>query len=1131
MQWQPLTNDTQISDDEQDTDRVLIRKKGDKYIAHSSIEDYQYRPLEFEDVPLYTWMRLMEKSKLSLTKRKKLAALEVNAYNTPTEDGQESNSDLMDNGSKSDEDGISTNTHGQSAAAFEQGRFVAKHPDRNSHTVRLLVDDNLRVPMFLGGPLPRHDRGDREDYCMTMLTLFKPWRTGLDLKNVEVSWNDTFAIHEFNMSAREKMKFFNTKYECLDAKDDYRAQRKAASQGITFDWMQGGDGRAPIHAFDDETDFDNDLYTDLFLADNTEKSRHELRHDQSVKSIKELMMQSGWMDSCIGGLPDVVTAAYVPSATHTAARWQAIVKSKKEELIALKHQDLPETEEAHGDIVVESSNKVRIVDLEWLQKSYRAADLNVRDLIDQVVAEHKLNPEQERAFRTVANHASCDNPGRLQMYLGGMGGTGKSEVLKAIAEFFERRHESYRFIVVAPTGSAASLLNGSTYHSVFGITDFNDNERLNLRSDSATKAKLMGVDYVFVDETSMLSCRDLYLISESASRARGRSDEPFGGLNLIFAGDFAQLPPVNGSALYSRSVGTQRNPKSSVKLQQEVIGKALWHLTTVVVMLTENMRQLSKSEDDDKLRLALENMRYKACTDDDIAYLKTRVAGRAPTAPKLASKEFRNVPVITAHNLQKDHINLLGAERFASENGQKLTSFYSIDRYRTGTADITTKAARAKNRNVINNTRHSDRIPDEQQEVIWALEPKYTGHKAGRLDLCIGMPVMLRYNEATECCMTNGANAIVVGWKSDTDESRPSLDALFVKLLNPPRDVQLDGLPLNVVPLVKRTDRIEVVLKNGNKICITRQQIPILLNFALTDYGAQGQTRKQNPVDLRNCGSYRGFYVALSRSATSKGLIIVSDFTENAHMIQGGLEGFVRQEYRELELLNEITKLKYEGKLPDNIHGHRRNTLIRQYQAWAGLGTAPKGIHRTITWSAESPMTALEPIKDDQWTMLGAGVKSKPADDTSQRQAFVNRVCVPALGSSAIVVSPAKKHALNDLADPRPAKKFKSKSAEDEECPIGFIQDNQNYSCAYDALFNILRGVWSEHKSIWTKAFNILNPFMYKFTEGLRQHDRGDISLVTVRNRVRRMLHNLHAETFPYGESDCLINNLALGLG
>lgn len=61
----------------------------------------------------------------------------------------------------------------------------------------------------------------------------------------------------------------------------------------------------------------------------------------------------------------------------------------------------------------------------------------------------------------------------------------------------------------------------------------------------------------------------------------------------------------------------------SVKAQEEAIGKALWHQITTVVMLKENMRQKTQTPEDGKLRTALENMRYKACTQDDIRFLRT----------------------------------------------------------------------------------------------------------------------------------------------------------------------------------------------------------------------------------------------------------------------------------------------------------------------------------------------------------------------------------------------------------------------------------------------------------------------------------------------------------------------------
>ena len=82
---------------------------------------------------------------------------------------------------------------------------------------------------------------------------------------------------------------------------------------------------------------------------------------------------------------------------------------------------------------------------------------------------------------------------------------------------------------------------------------------------------------------------------------------------------------------------------------------------TTVVILRENMRQKTQTPEDAKLRTALENMRYAACTPEDIIFLKTRIAGRRPEQPKLSSKEFRNVSIITALNAQKDRINELGS--------------------------------------------------------------------------------------------------------------------------------------------------------------------------------------------------------------------------------------------------------------------------------------------------------------------------------------------------------------------------------------------------------------------------------------------------------------------------------------
>ena len=173
---------------------------------------------------------------------------------------------------------------------------------------------------------------------------------------------------------------------------------------------------------------------------------------------------------------------------------------------------------------------------------------------------------------------------RTQDIVGGMVGTGKSQVFKALLHFFNERSESHHFMVLAPTRMAAVLLNGLTYHSALGINDRNSEDRGN-KHLTQIRARLSGMDYVFIDEVSMISCCDLFRISAQMARATLNYDDPFGGLNIIFASDFVQLSPVKGNSLYSGSVGTTLVDGMSVAKQEEAIGKALWHQVTNVVIL------------------------------------------------------------------------------------------------------------------------------------------------------------------------------------------------------------------------------------------------------------------------------------------------------------------------------------------------------------------------------------------------------------------------------------------------------------------------------------------------------------------------------------------------------------------
>ena len=77
-------------------------------------------------------------------------------------------------------------------------KLLPQHPFAMTHASRWLAPQKAQVPNFIGAAIPWCDQGDHEYYCSTMLTLFKPWRTGLNLKTDDETWNDAFTSHEFS---------------------------------------------------------------------------------------------------------------------------------------------------------------------------------------------------------------------------------------------------------------------------------------------------------------------------------------------------------------------------------------------------------------------------------------------------------------------------------------------------------------------------------------------------------------------------------------------------------------------------------------------------------------------------------------------------------------------------------------------------------------------------------------------------------------------------------------------------------------------------------------------------------------------------------------------------------------------
>ena len=222
-------------------------------------------------------------------------------------------------------------------------------------------------------------------------------------------------------------------------------------------------------------------------------------------------------------------------------------------------------------------------------------------------------------------------------------------------------------------------------------------------------------------------------------------------------------------------------------------------------------------------------------------------------------------------------MNKLGSERFATETGQSLTTFYSKDLWAED--DETYRERKWSKRKTKIQKHKSNTLSPELQKALWELPHGSTDHIPGKLSICLGMPVMLRYNDATECCMTKGAEGTVAGWQASMGLSgKPMLDTLFVRLSNPPKTVEIEGLPCNVVPITRHSTKTKCRLWNDEVVTVSRSQVLVLPNFAMTDYAAQGRTRPDNVVELNNCKNHQSYYTCLSRSATAEGTIILQGF-------------------------------------------------------------------------------------------------------------------------------------------------------------------------------------------------------------------------------------------------------------
>ena len=132
------------------------------------------------------------------------------------------------------------------------------------------------------------------------------------------------------------------------------------------------------------------------------------------------------------------------------------------------------------------------------------------------------------------------------IFITGPGGTGKTALIRHIQK--DAYKKCIDIQVCALTGCAAVLLEckAKTVHSWAGIGLGNGTiEQIitKIMKNRYLKATWKGTDILIVDEVSMMS-QKLFELLDSIGKAVRRNPRPFGGIQVIFSGDFYQLPPV-----------------------------------------------------------------------------------------------------------------------------------------------------------------------------------------------------------------------------------------------------------------------------------------------------------------------------------------------------------------------------------------------------------------------------------------------------------------------------------------------------------------------------------------------------------------------------------------------------------
>ncbi len=427
-----------------------------------------------------------------------------------------------------------------------------------------------------------------------------------------------------------------------------------------------------------------------------------------------------------------------------------------------------------------------------------------------------LNEEQNIVFEKYKNGEN--------VFLTGPGGAGKSFLIKKIVSDAEENERNIQ--VCALTGCASILLNckAITLHRFAGIGLANKPISDILEELFKKKYKLkkwFKLECLIIDEVSMMSLKILLLLDKIARKIYNKPNIPFGGLQVIFSGDFYQLPPVMSND----------NEKEASMFCFE---HPLWY----EIFPPENQIVLKSifRQDEDQFLKVLKYVRRGKITHSTKATLESRIF------KKEELEEIRKIKVLTIINPYKRDSDLINTKCYKDLG--------DVERY-------------TYNIKFLKSSKKKEAIEDELHNLMLSsnaslkhdyefLANNIMAEKT--LELKIGTHVMCVANIDlnSENQIANGSQGIVVGFEM--------------------------GLPLVKFNNIEKPITIGSYVWNSetNKN-VSVSQIPLIYAWAITIHKAQGVTLDAAIMDIgKNIFEYGQTYVALSRVKTLEGLYLTS---------------------------------------------------------------------------------------------------------------------------------------------------------------------------------------------------------------------------------------------------------------